>query len=268
MKQLDLIFFGGQSNMQGQTEALLNRSTDPEALEYRFLTDSFVPVSDPVGEDIRPDYLEGYPFTSETDCLTWLRDHVTGSSCYGNSNLVPSFLSAYRKRTKTSTAAVHIAKGSTVIADWLPGTAGYGILLKKGLSAIRKAEEASAAVRHRYFVWLQGESDAIVSTPREVYVERLRLLGESLRRDLGITVFGVIRVGRFVGDERDDTIMNAQTEVCRTDAPFFRLLTDRAAELNLDPTCMNPLVQGHFSAHGLDVLGSLAGDALGRIAEE
>ncbi|MCQ2426674.1 MAG: sialate O-acetylesterase [Lachnospiraceae bacterium] len=262
-----MIFFGGQSNMQGQTEARLTQSFNPDALEYRFLTDGFVPVSDPVGEDIHPDDTEGYPFTAETDCLTWLGEHITGSSCYGNSNLVPSFLRAYRKRTDTPTAAVHIAKGSTVIADWLPGTAGYGILLKKSLSAIRKAEE-SFSVRHRYFVWLQGESDAIASTPCEVYAERLRLLGESLRRDLGITVFGVIRVGRFVGDERDDAIMNAQAEVCRTDAPFFRLLTDRAAELNLDPTCMNPFVQGHFSAHGLDVLGSLAGDALGRIAVE
>lgn len=267
MKELDLIFFGGQSNMQGQTETRLPCPSDPDALEYRFLTDRFLPASDPVGEDIRPDYREGYPFTEETDCLTWLKDHLTGSSCYGNTNMVPSFLRAYRNRTGTPAAAVHIAKGSTVIADWLPGTPGFDVLIKKGTAAIRKAEK-SFSVRHRYFVWLQGESDAIAATPGKVYADRLRSLGESLRRSLGIGVFGIIRVGRFVGDERDDAIMNAQTDVCRTEAPYFRLLTDRTAELNSDPVFMNPFVQGHFSARGQELLGFLAGDALGCIALE
>ena len=49
----DILIFSGQSNMQGQTEAL-PFPNDPvsDALEYRLLTDSLVPLMHPVGETI------------------------------------------------------------------------------------------------------------------------------------------------------------------------------------------------------------------------
>ena len=48
---LDILIFGGQSNMQGQTEALPipNEPVDG-ASEYRYLTDSLIPLQHPVGE--------------------------------------------------------------------------------------------------------------------------------------------------------------------------------------------------------------------------
>ena len=51
-KKTDIIIFGGQSNMQGQTDYLSECEQVQDAVEYRFLTDSFVPLKNPTGEDI------------------------------------------------------------------------------------------------------------------------------------------------------------------------------------------------------------------------
>ena len=53
---MDIIIFGGQSNMQGQTEGL-PQENEPVAgaLEYRYLTDECIPLQHPVGEDVRPE---------------------------------------------------------------------------------------------------------------------------------------------------------------------------------------------------------------------
>ena len=47
---MDIIIFGGQSNMQGQTEGLpQDNALVQGALEYRYLTDEFIPLLHPVG---------------------------------------------------------------------------------------------------------------------------------------------------------------------------------------------------------------------------
>lgn len=42
------------------------------------------------------------------------------------------------------------------------------------------------------------------------------------------------------------------------------MLTRAAVELNQNSEMMNPFVEGHYSARGLEALGSLAGKALGK----
>jgi hypothetical protein len=49
------MIFGGQSNMMGQCERLSESEIVAGALEYRYLTDSLKPLSNPVGEIIRVD---------------------------------------------------------------------------------------------------------------------------------------------------------------------------------------------------------------------
>ena len=161
--------------------------------------------------------------------------------------------------------AVHAAKGSTEIKDWLPGTRGYDAIVQKSLAAMRKAENKARV----YFVWLQGESDAIFSCGKDDYLQRLLTLQGALEKDLGIDAFGIIRVGRFTGDPRDDEIIAAQTEAC-AEHPRFVMLTELADELWQDASCMNPHVGGHFGAKGLELLGADAGRTLGayRIATE
>ena len=258
MNGTDVIFFGGQSNMQGQSEALSSTEPVENAMEYRWLSDTVIPLRNPVGEDIGYDHTAGYPAVEGGDPYAWYNRHVTGSACYGHTNLVPSFCKTYVERTGRRVLAAHIAKGSTTVSDWLKGSAGYDILLKKGGGALR----AAGTPQRIFFVWLQGESDAVAGNSKELYKEQITRLKNDLMADLGVEKFGIIRVGRFAGEEPDGKILAAQDEVCRED-PDFLMLTDIATTLNGMPEYMHPRLAGHFSARGLEKLGYEAGKTLG-----
>ena len=108
---------------------------------------------------------------------------------------------------------------------------------------------------------MQGESDAIDGNSRQYYMDSLKRLCKALMQDVEIEKFGIIRVGRFTNDSRDDEIISAQDAICTEDSAFL-LLTDIATELNRQPAYMNPRVKGHYSARGLEVLGAAAGKTL------
>ena len=258
---MDILIFGGQSNMQGQTECLSDSSVVPGAYEYKWLSDSFAPLCNPVGENITYGKTEGFTALPGMDGNYWRSNHVLGASCYGHTNMVPKFCESYIRETGAQVAAVHAAKGATVVGQWLPGTPGYEMLVEKAQGAIKKVQ-AEGKVGHIYFAWLQGESDAIEGHSKEEYKAQLRQLREALEADLGIEAFGIIRVGRFIGMERDQEIISAQDELSEEEG--FLMLTRIALELNDIPEYMNPEVSGHYSAKGQEKLGEEAGAALGR----
>jgi hypothetical protein len=246
--------------MQGQSESLSETEAVRGGYEYKLLSDAILPLKNPVGEDITYEETAGVRFDRGIDQRAWLTRHVAGSACYGHTNLVPEFCRAYLQASGREALAVHVAKGSTVIADWLPGTPGYEILLRKAGSAIKKC----AACERIFFVWLQGESDAIYRTDKATYKQRLTALCHALKRDLGIERFGIIRVGRFTNDARDLEIIAAQDELC-AENPDFLMLTTLATTLNTQAEAMNPQVGGHYSARGLELLGKAAGTTLGQL---
>ena len=252
---MDLIIFGGQSNMQGQTECLSENEIVANAYEYKWLTDQLVPLKNPAGENITCELKEGYVFYADTD-VAWSDTHVTGSACYNHTNMVPSFCRAYTQITQRDVVAAHIAKGSTSISQWLPGSPGYDIIVKKAAAAKAKTNPV-----HIFFVWLQGESDAVFENTKDNYKRQLVQLSDALKKDIGIETFGIIRVGHFLNDARDDEIICAQTEICN-EHPDFLMLTDIATQLNAQPKYMHPSIGGHFSAKGLEKLGSEAGKTL------
>lgn len=266
MSNTDLIIFGGQSNMQGQTEALSECEEVAGAQEYKFLEDALVPLRNPVGENILYDGQKGDPVVKGHDSQKWLSRHALGGACYGHTNMVPSFCRAYLKDADAQVVAVHAAKGSTEIKDWLPQTDGYNMLVKKARAAIEKVK-AQGMLGHIYFVWLQGESDAIFRNSKAHYMEQMETLAQALRNDLNIEAFGVIRVGAFTNDARDEEIISAQSEICKANS-FFVMLTEIAVELNKNPVMMNPEVGGHYSAKGQETLGEVAGAALARYRRE
>ena len=255
---MDVIIFGGQSNMQGQTECLSECEIVPGAAEYKYLTDEAVPLKNPVGEDITYDGKEGILFDYGVNGSEWLQTNALAAACYGHTNMVPSFCRSYIDVTGRDVMAVHAAKGSTTVAQWMPGTLGYDVLVRKSAAALRKADSPD----HVWFVWLQGESDAIEGRDKAYYKNMLRGLADGLKLDLGIEKFCVIRVGRFTNDDRDLEIITAQDEICESD-PDFLMLTTVTTELNQMPEYMNPEAVGHFGAKGLEYLGSIAGRALG-----
>ena len=257
---MDIIIFGGQSNMQGQSEALTGTEIIPNAFEYRYLDNQIIPLKNPVGEDIAFDKTQGYRYEQGVDQNEWLNTHIAGSACYGHTNMVPEFCRVYTEITGNKVLAVHVAKGSTVIADWLSNSAGYQIIAQKAGAAIANVKSRET-VKSIFFVWLQGESDAMSGNSKAYYKEKIIELCQALKRDIGIKKFGIIRVGRFTNDERDLEIISAQDEICHENEDFL-MLTDIATQLNEQSEYMNPCVRGHYSAKGLEKLGAEAGKTL------
>ncbi len=262
VKAVNLLIFAGQSNMQGQSECLSENACVAGAEEYKFLTNELVPLCNPIGENIKYDMTEGYAV--EPDKISrWLSDHVLGAACFGNTNLVPSFCRAYIEATGDDVVAVHAAKGSTKIAEWKKGTDGHTALVKKAQAAIEKTGKAN--INKIYFVWLQGESDALASTSQKEYKSALINLKNDLKEELEISKFGIIKVGRFAADARDDEILEAQEQACIEDDDFV-MLTRLSDEIFGNIEFMNRDWYGHFNAKGLEKIGEAAGKALGQIS--
>ncbi len=263
---MDVLIFSGQSNMQGQSEALTDTVPVEGAFEYRLFEDDLIPLKNPVGEDVTKEGTKGEAGNDGTDLSLWLSRHALGSAWCGCDNPVPAFCRAYIRECGRPVAAVHAAKGSTVIADWLPGSDCYGMLVRKSRAALKKTAQISD-VGAVFFIWLQGESDAIEGCSSAEYKKNILILADSLKKDLDIDKFAIIRVGRFTEDERDLAVMNAQSEVC-SENPLFIMLTEKAAEMCGEPKFMNPRVGGHFSAEGFAALGNEAGGVLGRFVRD
>ena len=90
----DILIFSGQSNMQGQTECDPHDEPVEGISEYRLLIDSFVPLKNPVGEDI---------------------GELLLASHLGHGSLVPYFAESYCAVSGRKAVCVHAAKGATVI---------------------------------------------------------------------------------------------------------------------------------------------------------
>ena len=243
---MDMIIFGGQSNMQGQTEALPTPNEPVTgAIEYRMATDTLIPLSHPVGEDLRTDALLG--------------------AHEGHGSLIPAFCRAYIAASGREVVAVHASKGSTTLSDWAPGSRHYEAARDKVLSAIDAVRAAGHTVDRIRYVWLQGESDALKHTAEDTYLADLIAYKNALKRDLGIGVFGIIRVGYFSKNHaEDEAIMRAQERAAADDADFV-MLTRICAKLSLDPFYLNPHAAGHYNNLAMERIGETAGAALARV---
>ncbi len=254
---VDVLIFGGQSNMQGQTEGLpeVNVPVDG-AYEYRYLSDSLIPVAHPIGEDLENG--------------TILGAHERGGS------LVPDCCRAYVKATGRNAIAIHTARGATTVSEWQKGQPRYELMIKKISAGLKKIRE-QFEIGKIYFLWLQGESDAIARTAKEEYSKMLINLKDALKADVRIHKFCIIEVGYFCGtvtwlDDRtrdegkldDEKIMQAQEELPTIDSDFV-MLTQICKSLSLDKSNINPFAQGHYNNKTISIIGKSAGDALAKI---
>ncbi len=253
---MDVLIFCGQSNMQGSTEGCPAENEPVQgALEYKVQTDGLVPLKHPVGEN-----LGTFLFAAARE----------------GGSLVPDFCRAYYAETGKECVAIHVAKGGSTIGEWRYGTQRYYHSLNKikaGLVKIRQTEEVDKI----YLVWLQGESDAIIGTSENEYLSRLYELKNSLKKDVQIDKFGIIRVGHFISIvewemgitqeqkiEREEAIMRAQERAVQEDSDFV-MLTRVCKELSLNPANLNNVDPGHFNNAALEIIGKEAGKALGKL---
>jgi hypothetical protein len=268
---MDVIIFSGQSNMQGETEALPSPNEPVEgAFEYRYGTDSLVPLLHPCGENLGGD--------PEKPILTCLLEQA----CEGHGSLVPDFCREYVRLTGRKVIAVHDAKGGSAVAEWQKNgderaRARYELATAKMKGAIEKAKE-TGGVGHIYILWLQGESDAIYYTPKEEYKRLLTVLKDDLKKDVGIERFGIIGVGYFAGVvnwltdrtreqgmKDDDVIISAQDEICEEDEDFV-MLTTICRKFSLDPDMLSPFAEGHFNNRAMTEIGKAAAKTLAQLA--
>ena len=109
---MDIIIFGGQSNMQGQTEGRPEKNEPVKgALEYRVCQNGLIPLKHPVGEEYGNEQLRG--------------------SSKGGGSLVPAFCRAYVDETGREVIAIHAAKGNTAIGEWQKGTPRFDSMAQK-----------------------------------------------------------------------------------------------------------------------------------------
>lgn len=250
-KSVDVIIFSGQSNMQGST-AQPGTSSAQNCLEYKYLTDEFVLLQDPVGEDIGEDLLR--------------------APAEGCGSLVPAFCKVYEKK-KRRVVAMHCAKGNTRIDEWEQGTPRYNAMMEKCKKGIERTRE-QFTIENIYFVWLQGESDALAKNTEEGYLAALVALKNALKLDLGIQKFGIIKVGYFAeyaywvpdaNKVNDEIIMRAQERAPKEDADFV-ILTKICAKLSVKNKHLNPKEYGpHYNNHALDIIGTRAGRSFARM---
>ena len=246
---MDIIIFGGQSNMQGQTEGLPTYNPPVEgALEYRLTTNELIPLQHPVGE----------PICAGTE-------YLLNGSCDGGGNLIPAFCREYYKQTGREVVAVHAAKGNTTICEWKKGTKRYDFAKTKISSAIQKVRSLYP-VEHIYYVWLQGESDAILKRTANEYLQDLIAYKNDLKADFGIEKFGIIKVGYFAcqanwvagtPEERranDEAIMQAQECAVLLDKDFA-MLTRLCPTLSENPVYINPNAIGHYNNQAMELIG-------------
>ncbi len=244
MKKTDIIIFSGQSNMQGQTESLMSTVPVPDALEYRYNENALIPLRHPVGETVGENLLLGA--------------HESHGS------LIPDFCRGYMEQTGRPVVAVHAAKGATIIADWLPPCPRFDALIDKCRGAIAAVGEEN--VGRVWFVWLQGESDALISLDQETYEARVCTFRDALVERLPIEAFTIIRVAKFADDERDIPILKAQEALCTK--PGFVMLTRLTGIFTNDPDkWTNPFARAHYNNAAMTLLGETAGRNLGRYAD-
>ena len=246
LKEADLILFMGQSNMSG---AGGNAEEAPELIkgagyEYRAVTqpDELCVLTEPFGEK---EHKEGY-----------LDDR---GLIERKGTLVTAFVNAYYEETKERVVGVAASRGATPVHSF------NKYLVEDVIERLEGAKETKAEqkvnIRHIYMVWLQGENDAYLETPKEQYIGEMQKLLFTLQ-PYGVEKCFVIQIGEGMSDGVPfdaEAIQEAQEELCETDENFI-LVSDSGKELSEPPYMEDGI---HFTQKALNLLGEEAGKNAG-----
>lgn len=246
LKEADLILFMGQSNMSG---AGGDAKEAPEltrgaGYEYRAITqpEELCVLTEPFG---KKEHKEGY-----LDDRGMIERRGT---------LVTAFVNAYYKQTKERVVAVSASRGATPVHSF------NKYLVEDVIERLEGAKETMTGqqvnIRHIYMVWLQGENDAYLETPKEQYIGEMQKLLYTLQ-PYGVEKCFVIQIGNGIydGEAFDaEAIRKAQSELCETDDNFV-LVSTKAKELSEPPYMEDGI---HFTQSALNLLGDEAGTNAG-----
>lgn len=155
---VDLIMFMGQSNMSGAggNAAYAPKVPTDEGYEFRAVSDPtrLYPLTEPFG-------------VNENN-LNAIMD-LPGTK---NGSLVSAFANRYFEETGIPVVAVSASAGATDTAFWMSAPVVYDYT-ERLQRAVVWLENDQYAIRHRYAVWLQGESDALDDLSSEQYEQNM-----------------------------------------------------------------------------------------------
>lgn len=237
--EVDLVMFMGQSNMSGTGDSEKAPVViEGAGYEFRAISDptKLYPIEEPFGQNENNE--EGV-----ND-----EDLKTGS-------LVSSFVNSYYSGSGFPVIAVSASAGGSTLHSWRED----GSLLPDAVNRYNMAKEwlvdNGYVIRHSYMVWLQGESDGNKQTSKEDYISSMKDIF-SIMKDSGVEKCFIIRIGiRTEEPGMYDTIIEAQTELCKDNEDFI-LVSTKAVELEHLGLMRDEV---HYTQGGLNLIGEEAG---------
>ena len=240
-KDVDLIFFMGQSNMSGAAgDAKLAPYVSEDAgMEFRAVSDptTLYPITEPFGiNENNPSGLHEYPGAKK-------------------GSLVSAFVNEYYKETGRRVIAVSVSMGATDMNTWT----SQGVMddVKNRFdTSVSYLKNNGYKIWHIYAVWLHGESDAIGGTDPEVYRTQL----DNVMRPLfigGLQKVFIIVPGRTI-DYKDIfvKIIDMEKKICY-ESGYYALATTVLTKVSTEYMTD----QYHYNQHVLNLVGTEAAKA-------
>lgn len=249
MREFDLIMFMGQSNMAGRGVSC-KKWPQPAAKCRQDAGYEFRAISDPT----KIYYIEE-PFGVNENNPNGINEPgmKTGS-------LVSAFVNSYYETSGVPVIAVSASKGGSKIASW-QGNKDY---LADAIERFEKAEEYckanDMAIRHRFMVWCQGESDGDAGTSAEAYRKMfLNMLDKMLA--VGIEKCFIIIVGEYngAGDIDYSLIRDVQISLTENNTNVIAVSNDfcKMKERGLMKDAF------HYYQQAYNEVGSISGEKAG-----
>ncbi|MBR5406280.1 MAG: hypothetical protein IK111_01435 [Lachnospiraceae bacterium] len=242
---VDLIIFAGQSNMSGNggNAAMAPVVPSGQGYEYRPMAapNTIFPALEPFGK-----YEKGL---------------ISDAPGYQNGSLVSSFMITYYSKTGTPVVGVPATRGGSDSGFWAnPATKAE--LLSRYIKAKAYLESNNYNVRHRYLVFLQGETEAVRGVNEFEYKNNLTSAFQPLFANGLEQVFMITPGYAKDGVYSYDAVVKAQLDLCSSNNLFA------VASTALHSPAMNGyLADGvHYNQQGLNAVGSNAGATVGAYA--
>ncbi|MCR5672908.1 MAG: sialate O-acetylesterase [Lachnospiraceae bacterium] len=234
-RDVDLIFFMGQSNMSGAAgdASLAPHVPESAGMEFRAVSDpsTLYPITEPFGiNENDPSGLHEFPGAKK-------------------GSLVSAFVNEYHELTGRRVIAVSISMGATDMKAWMSPGAVADVKTRYDRS-LKYLKDNGYNVGHIYALWLHGESDAIEGTDPGVYRTDL----DDIMRPLfigGLQKVFIITPGRTI-DYKDIflNIIDMQKQICAESGYYAigtTVLTGVSTEYMRD--------QYHYNQHVLNLVG-------------
>ena len=239
-KVVDLVIFMGQSNMAGYGGTASKAPVVQEGHGYWFKSiadpTKLYPLAEPFG-------------AGEKNTSSGLG---TGQM---KGSMVSAFANKYYESTGIPIVAVSAAQGNTAIEWWQPGNAPLNDAINRYKTAKIWLSQNDYTIRHNFMVWCQGESDGWNGTSKETYKTKFGAILDAMKIE-GIETCFMVRIGVQKTDATEfDTIIAAQTELCREREDTVMVCTATAGFVKEGLMSDNV----HYSQDGYNIAGTLAG---------